>query len=87
MATVHVKSLKIKNPLKLQSIVLVFDQALYAKAMEIQWKQSEKMLSVIRKCFQDAGLRDLCYESGVLADSSVAGVIEGCRYNRGMKPS
>ena len=37
MATVHVKSLKIKNPLKLKSIVLVFDQALYAKAMEIQW--------------------------------------------------
>lgn len=37
MATVHVKSLKIKNPLKLKSIVLVFNEALYAKAMEIQW--------------------------------------------------
>ena len=37
MATVHevlVQSLKIKNTLKLKSIVLVFDQALYAKANE-----------------------------------------------------
>ena len=96
MAAVHVKSLKIKIPLKLKSIVLVFDQALYAKAMEIQWKQSDvlrmgvfhtacTMLSVLGKCFQDAGLRDLCVESGVLADSSVAGVIEGRRYNRGVR--
>ena len=43
------------------------------------------MLSVIGKCFQDAGLRDLCVESGVLADSYVAGVIGGCRYNRGVR--
>ena len=44
MATVHevlVQSLKIKSTLKLKSIVLVFDQTLYAKASEVQWKQSE----------------------------------------------
>ena len=32
------KSLQIKETLNLQSIVVVFDQALYAKATEIKWK-------------------------------------------------
>ena len=104
MATVHevlVQSLKIKNTLKLKSIVLVFDQALYAKATEVQWKQSERfkdieqrmgvfhtactLLSIIGKRFQDAGLRDLCFESGVIAEGSVAGVLDGRRYNRGVR--
>ena len=94
MATVHevlVQSLKIKSTLKLRSIVLVFDQTLYAKATEVQWKQSERvkdivlrmrvfhtactLLSIIGKCFQDAGLRDLSVESGVIAQGSVAGVL------------
>ena len=99
MATVHevpVQSLKIKNTLKLKSIVHVFDQALYAKATGLRWKQSERfkdivfrmgvfhtactMLSIIGKRFQDAGLRDLCVESGVIAEGSVAGVLDGRRY-------
>ena len=79
---VLVQSLKIKNTLKFKSIVLVFHQALYAKATEFQWKQSERfkeivlrmgvfhtactLLSIIGKRFQDRGLRDLCVESGVL---------------------
>ena len=95
------QSLKIKNTFKLKSIVLVFDQAMYAKASEIQWKESEgfkdvvlrmgvfhtacTMLSIIGKCFQDAGLRDLCVESGVIAEGSVAGVLDGRRYNRGVR--
>ena len=82
-------------------IVLVFDQALYAKATEVQWKQSERfkdivlrmgvfhtactLLSIIGKCFQDAGLRELCVESGVIAEGSVAGVLDGRRYNRGVR--
>ena len=104
MATVHevlVQLLKIKNTLKLKSIVLVFDQALYAKATEVQWKQIERfkdivlrmgvfhttctLLSIIGKRFQDAGLRDLCVESGVIAEGSVAGVLDGRRYNRGVR--
>ena len=104
MATVHeviVRSLKIKNTFKLKSIVLVFDQAMYEKASEIQWKQSEgfkdialrmgvfhtacTMLSIIGKRFQDAGLRELCVESGVIAEGSVAGVLDGRGYNRGVR--
>jgi len=103
MATVHkvlVQSLKIKNTLKLKSIVLILDKALYAKATEAQWKQSERLkdialrmgvlhtacnlLSIIGKRFRDAGLCDLCVQSGVIAEGSVAGVLDGRRYNRGV---
>ena len=71
---VLIKSLQIKETLNLQSIVVVFDQALYAKATEIKWKQRAQFndlvlrmdvfhtictfLSVIGKRFKDAGLRD-----------------------------
>ena len=104
MSTVQevlVQSLSIKNTLKLNSLVLVFDQALYAKATEIQWKQSERFkdlvfrmgvfhtactfLSIVGKRFQDAGLRDLAVESGVVAEGSISGVMDGRRYNRGVR--
>ena len=75
MSTVYqvlTKSLQIKETLRLQSIVVVFEQALYAKAIEIKWKHSAQFsanvlrmgvfhtictfLAVIEKRFQDAGL-------------------------------
>ena len=65
---------QIKSSLDLKSIVVVFDQALYAKSTEILWKEEDLMkdiiprmgvfhtictlLSIIGKRFQDAGLRD-----------------------------
>ena len=104
IATVHevlVQSLKIKSTLKLKSIVLLFDQTLYAKATEVQWKQSERfkdillrvrvfqtaytLLSIIGKRFQDAVLRDLCVGSDVIAEGSVAEVLDGRRFNRGVR--
>ena len=42
-------------------------------------------LSIIGKRFQDAGLRDLCVESSVMAEGSVAGVLDGRRYNRAVR--
>ena len=101
MSTVYqvlTTSLQIKETLSLQSIVVVFDQALYAKATEIKWKHSAHFndivlrmgvfhtictfLAVIGKGFQDVGLRDVCVESGLIADGSLAGVLEGRSYNR-----
>ena len=41
--------------------------------------------SPIEKMFQDAGLRDLCVESGVTDIGSVAGVMECCKYNCAVK--
>jgi len=69
------------------------DQALYAKACEDAWKHKDlyaevllrletfhaifNLLSIIGKRFQDAGLRDICNESGIIAECSVSGVLEG----------
>ena len=43
------------------------------------------LLCIIVKRFQDAGLRDLCVESGAIVEGSVAGVFDGRRYNRGVR--
>ena len=39
--------LKIKEALKLKTIVCVFDRAIYCKAMEIKWKNSERKSSCL----------------------------------------
>ena len=41
--------------------------------------------SVIEKCFQDADLRDVIIESGVIAEGSIFGVLEGRTYNRAIR--
>ena len=41
-----------------------------------------KLLSILGKQFQDAGLRDLCVESGVIVEGSVADVIGDRMYTR-----
>ena len=87
----------IRRRLNLQEVVAVMDQALYAKACEVTWKNRDvydyiilrlgtfhticNLLSIIGKRFQDAGLRDICIESGILAEGSVSSVIEGKMYN------
>ena len=43
------------------------------------------LLSIIWKRFQDAGLRDVFIESGVIAEGSVTAVLEGRRYNRAVR--
>ena len=69
------------------------DQALCAKACEVTWKHKDlyavvllklgtfhtifNLVSIIGKRFQDAGLRDICTESGTIAEGSVSGVLEG----------
>ena len=84
------QSLSIMRGLGLTKIVCVFDQAFYAKILEIKWKHADKfqsfiirlgvfhtictLLAIIGKRFQDAGLRDLCIQSGMIAEGSVAGV-------------
>ena len=83
------------------TLVCVFDQALYAKACEVVWKNPETfhlivlrmgvfhtictMLAVIGKRFGDAGLRDLSVESGLIADASIVGVMNGKEYNRAIR--
>ena len=83
MATVNEvlnQSLNIMRSLELTKIVCAFDQALNTKAAEVTWKHPDKFKTTIiirlgvfhsickfGKRFQDAGLRDLCIESGVIS--------------------
>ncbi len=101
VAEILSRSKKIMTDLHIESVVLVFDQALYAKVAEVLWKHRDiyegiiirmgafhtmcNLLSILGKRFQDAGLRDLCIESGLLAEGSVDAVMDGRQYNRAVR--
>ena len=53
------KSLKIKDSLKLNSIVVVFDQAIYDKASEIKWKHDELFRNIVLR--MGASIQYACY--------------------------
>lgn len=106
MTTVHKilqQSVRIRDTRELNKIVLVFDQALYAKATEIQWKHRDlfhniilwkgafhticNVLSSLGKHFQDADLRNIMTDSGVVSESSEVAVlhVEGRHYKRAVR--
>ncbi|KAJ8043723.1 hypothetical protein HOLleu_10936 [Holothuria leucospilota] len=69
--------MEICTKLEQEEIVVVLDQAIYSKALQIVWKESQRfnkvilrlgafhttcvMLGVIGKRFDDAGLRDVLH--------------------------
>ena len=87
------RCIKIKESLGLQSIVCVFDQAIYCKAVEIKWKNPGEFssciimlgifhtimmyLGIFSKRFGHGGLRDLLIQSEVLAEGSVERALKG----------
>lgn len=104
MSTVNAilnQSLEIADRLALNHIVLVFNQAIYAKAQEIRWLNdifikrlvirmgdfhtSMSFMSVIGKRFKDAGLQDILIESEAVGQGSINGVISGHHYNRSIR--
>ena len=82
-------------------VIVVLDQAIYAKALEVIWQNQEQFrrlvvrlgsfhticafLAAIGKRFGDAGLADILVESGIVGSGSVAGVLEGRHYNRAVR--
>ena len=80
----------IRKKLQIATIVLVMDQALYAKATEIIWNHTDQysnlilrkgvfhticnFMSILGKRFIDAGLREICVESGILGAGSTYSV-------------
>ncbi|CAB3994854.1 Hypothetical predicted protein [Paramuricea clavata] len=92
---------EIKNKLQLNAVACVFDQAFYAKAMEVLWKQKEQfeglflmmggfhllmtLLAIIGDRFGDAGLRNVAVHSEVIAEGSIDSVLNGKHYNRGVR--
>ena len=94
------RCLKIKDSLHLSSIVCVFDEAIYAKAVEIKWKSPEvfqsciimlgifhtlMFLGIIGKRFGDGGYRDMLVQSEVIAEGSVDRALSGKMYNRSVR--
>ena len=88
----------IKNAFNLKSIVVVMDQAIYAKAIEASWKHQELLqdlvlrlgtfhttgmvLAVIGQHFGAVRLRDIVIESKVITEGSVEKILNGKNYNR-----
>ena len=101
MYTLLKKSLEMATQLNLDDTVVVLDQAIYAKALEVVWKQKEEFksimlrmgsfhitcvfLSVMGKRFRDGGLRDLLLESTLVDSGSLNGVLDGKHYNRALR--
>ena len=99
--TVLKRSVAMADQLQQEDVIIVFDQAIYAKGLEILWKHTNEFqrvvlrmgafhvscvfLAVIGKRFGDAGLRDLMIESGIVGTGSVNGVLEGKQYNRAIR--
>ena len=80
--------------------MITFDQAIYSKAKEIQWRFPNEFfnvvvcmggfhilnfLSLLGKKFADSGLDDLLIESGVYAAGSTSALMKGKSYNRGIR--
>jgi hypothetical protein len=99
--TILKRSVQIADRHELDHIVLVFDQAIYAKAQQIRWKDEDltkrlvirlgefhtcmSYLGILGKRFGDAGLQDILIESEVVAPGSINGVISGHQYNRSIR--
>lgn len=95
------RSLQMADQLIQHDVVVVLDQAIYAKALEVIWQNQEQFrrlvvrlgsfhticafLAAIGKRFGDAGLADILVESGIVGSGSVAGVLEGRQYNRAVR--
>ena len=87
-----------KERLKLKAVACIFDQAFYAKAMEVFWKHKAQfeglvimmggfhllmtLLAIIGSRFADAGLRDVAVQSEIIVEGSVDSVLNGKHYNR-----
>ena len=87
--------------LECDSVMVVFDQAIYSKVQQIRWanKAIEQrlvprlgefhtvmcFLSAIGKRFKLAGLEDVLIESNVVAPGSMNGVLSGHMYNRSIR--
>ena len=99
--TILQRSLQMASHLGQRDAIVVLDQAIYAKALEIIWQNKEQFdrvvlrlgtfhticafMSAIGKRFGDAGLSDILLESGVVGAGSIAGVLEGRHYNRALR--
>ena len=91
------RAVKIREYLNIPTLVCVYDQAIYAKAVEIKLKDPRTFsylflvmgtfyillmyLGVIGAPFGDAGMKDIYIQSNVVAEGSIDTVVRGKNYN------
>lgn len=89
------------NKLEVDSIFVVFDQAIYSKAQQIRWSDTQmesrlvirlgefhtamSFLGILGKRYRMSGLEDILVEAGVVAQGSMNGVLSGHMYNRSLR--
>ncbi|KAJ8034973.1 hypothetical protein HOLleu_22029 [Holothuria leucospilota] len=99
--TVLKESLVIADKSSVKTVVVVMDEATYAKAQQIRWSSevfrnrvvmrlgefhvSMAYLACLGSRFGEAGLRDLLIESDIVAQGSINGVLSGHHYNRSVR--
>jgi hypothetical protein len=87
--------------LKQEKVVITFDEAIYCKAKEIQWRRKEEFenvilrmggfhlamnyIHVIGQCYEESGLDDILIEAGLYGSSTVNRIIKGKSYNRAIR--
>lgn len=99
--TILQRSIELADKLRLEKIVLVFDQAIYSKIQEMRWTNDEycsrtivrlgefhtamAFLGILGKRFGAAGFSDIMIEANIVASGSMNGVLSGHHYNRSMR--
>ena len=92
---------KVRDRLQLKAVACVFDQAFFAKAMKVYWKNQGlfnglvvmiggfhlliMLLGIICCRFGDAGLRERAVKNDVVAEGSMEKVLSGKHYNRAVR--
>ena len=81
--------------------VITFDEAIYCKAKEIQWRHEDEFgdtvirlggfhmamvfLAVLGKRYGDGGLEDVLFESEMYGSTTIASILRGKAYNRAVR--
>lgn len=103
-STVYTVMKTVQNMMKVlhqQYTVITFDEAIYCKAKEIQWRSPQEFkdtvlrlggfhtaltfIAVIGKRYEESGLEDLLIEAGVYGSNSVLRIMKGKVYNKGVR--
>ena len=76
---------EIKERLKLKAVACVFDQAFYAKAMEVFWKHRLPDDGWVSSPDDDAGLRDVAVQSEIVTEGSIDSMFNSKHYNQAVR--
>ena len=92
---------KMMKRLNQKHSVITFDEAIYCKAKEVQWRCKDEFsntvlrlggfhtaltfMAVIGKRYEESGLEDLLIESDLYGSQTVSRILKGKTYNKGVR--